>query len=196
MAKESADETADRHLRICGMFGDQVDVVGEHWHAQSPCSDWDARGVLEHVIGFHDVLLLRPLDAKPLRPKADPTGRWNATLEALDRLFMRPGLFDGVVEIPAVGSNRPSQIDAARLLPLLSLDVLVHTWDLAQAAGHQIALDPELCTMFLSGLPVEEAALSGTGMYAPAREVPADSDPQTRLLARLGRNPDWNRSPA
>jgi hypothetical protein len=48
---------------------------------------------LEHVIGFHDVLLLRPLDAKPQRPKGDPVGRWIATVRALDQLFMLPGLF-------------------------------------------------------------------------------------------------------
>ncbi len=191
MANQSGDEIANRHLRICRTFGDEVEVVGENWQSQSPCRDWDARGVLEHVIGFHDVLLLRPLDAKPQRPKDDPPRRWQATLEALDRLFRRPGLFDEVIEVPAVGDSHSSQINAARLVPLLSLDVLVHTWDLARAAGHEIALDPETCTVFLSGFPVENTALSKTGMYEAARQVPADSDPQTKLLARLGRNPDW-----
>ncbi len=193
MANESGDDIANRHLRICRTFGDEVGVVGDQWHAQSPCTDWDARGVLEHVIGFHDMLLLRPFDAKPQRPKDDPTGRWETTLEALDRLFRRPGLFDGVVDVPAVGNNPPSRIDATRLVPLLSLDVLVHTWDLSQAAGHEIVLDPEMCAMFLSGLPTEKTALSKTGMYEPVWEVPADSDSQTKLLALLGRNPDWSR---
>ena len=29
------------------------------WDRPSPCADWDARGVVEHVIGFHEVLVLR-----------------------------------------------------------------------------------------------------------------------------------------
>ncbi len=99
------DDVADRHLRICRSFGDEVKVVGQQWHSQSPCTEWDARGVLEHVIGFHDVLLLRPLDAKPQRPKDDPVGRWTATVQALEDLLRRPGLFDGVVEVPPVGDN-------------------------------------------------------------------------------------------
>ena len=56
-----SDNMADRHRRVCKTFGDQVRAVSDQWQAPSPCSDWNARGVLEHVIGFHDVLLLRPL---------------------------------------------------------------------------------------------------------------------------------------
>lgn len=191
MVVEPGVEIAAQHLRVCRAFGDQVGLVGGHWQSQSPCSDWDARGVLEHVIGFHDVLLLRPLDAKPQRPK-DPVGRWAVTEDALARLFKRPGLFDGVVDVPSVGNNPASRIDAARLVPLLSLDVLVHTWDLARAAGHDVVLDPQLCETSLGELPVEETALSKTGMYEPPWAVPADSDTQSKLLARLGRNPDWS----
>jgi uncharacterized protein (TIGR03086 family) len=184
------DDLAERHLRICQTFGEEVSAVGEHWQSQSPCGEWDARGVLEHVIGFHDVLLLRPMGAKPLRPKDDPVGRWSVTYEALAVLLRRPGLFDGVVDVPAVGNNPRSQIDLIRLVPQLTLDVLIHTWDLARASGHAITLDPELCTTFLEGLPAEEDALERTGMYDHPREVPAGADAQTRLLARLGRDPD------
>jgi uncharacterized protein (TIGR03086 family) len=191
MADES-DDIADRHRRICQTFGGKVDVVGEHWHSQSPCSDWNARGVLEHVIGFHDVLLLRPLGAKPQRPKDDPVGRWRATIEALDLVLSRPGLFDGVIDVPPVGNHPPSKIDAARLVPMLSLEVLIHTWDLARAAGHDITLDPELCRTFLAGLPSDEGTLSKTGMYGSPQDVPAGSHAQTKLLARMGRDPGWS----
>jgi len=188
---DPSDDIADRHLGVCRTFADHVRVVGEHWHSRSPCREWDARGVLEHVIGFHDVLLLRPLGAKPPRPKDDPVGRWTVTLEALDRLFRRPGLFDGAVDVPPVGNDPPTRVDAARLVPMLSLDVLVHTWDLARATGHEVALDPRLCDVFLRDLPTDETALAKTGMYDGPRAAPADSDPQTKLLARLGRDPDW-----
>jgi uncharacterized protein (TIGR03086 family) len=183
---------AERHLRICKTFGNEVSTVGEHWHSQSPCGEWDAREVLEHVIGFHDVLLLRPLGAKPQRPKGDPVGRWSATLEALGSVLSQPGLFDGPVDVPPVGNNPPTQIDAARLVPLLSLDVLVHTWDIGRAARHQVILDPEMCRTFLDGLPSDDAALSKTGMYDSPRNAPDGSDAKAKLLARLGRDPDWS----
>jgi uncharacterized protein (TIGR03086 family) len=187
-----SDDITDRHRQVCKAFGNEVSAVGDHWQAQSPCSEWDARRVLEHVIGFHDVLLLRPLAAKPLRSKGDPAGRWEATFAALDQVLSRPGLFDGVVDVPAVGNNLPSQIDAARIVPLLSLDVLIHTWDLGRAAGHEVILDPDLCRKFLQGLPSDDAVLSRTGMYGGPRPVPVGSDVQVELLARLGRDPDWS----
>jgi len=187
-----SSEMADRHRLVCRTFGAEVSAVGDHWRAQSPCTEWDARGVLEHVIGFHDVLLLRPLEAKPQRPKGDPIGRWAATLKALDQLLGRFDLFDGVVDIPAVGNNPPSQIDASRIVPLLSLDVFVHTWDLGRAAGHEVILDPGLCRMFLERLPPDDAALSRTGMYDSPRSIPDGSDAQTKLLARTGRDPGWS----
>lgn len=188
---DDSDDMADRHRQLCKAFGDEVSAVDDHWQAQSPCSEWDARGVLEHVIGFHDVLLLRPFGANPHRPKGDPVGRWAATFAALDLVLSRPGLFDGVIDVPAVGNNPPSQVDAARIVPLLSLDVLVHTWDLGRAAGHEVTLDPDLCRKFLEGLPSDDAVLSRTGMYDSPRPVPARSDAQAELLARLGRDPDW-----
>jgi uncharacterized protein (TIGR03086 family) len=188
-----ADDIAVRHVQICQTFLDEVRTVGAHWHCQSPCREWDARGVLEHVIGFHDVLLLRPFGAKPRRPKDDPLGRWAATSEALELLLSRPGLCEGVTDVPPVGNNPPSRIDVGRLVPLLSLDLLIHTWDLARAAGHDTTLDPELCRMFLDGLPSDEGALSGTGMYDSPRGVPAGSKPEAKLLARMGRDPGWSR---
>lgn len=188
---DEPNDIADRHRQICKAFGDEVRGVGDRWQAPSPCGEWDARGVLEHVIGFHDVLLLRPLGAKPQRPKGDPVGRWTVTFTALDQLLNRSGLFDGVVDVPAVGNNPPTQIDAARLIPALSLDVLIHTWDLGRASGHEVTLDPDLCRTFLDGLPTNESSLSRTGMYASPQPLPAESDAQAKLLARLGRDPDW-----
>jgi uncharacterized protein (TIGR03086 family) len=188
---DDSDNTADRHRQVCETFGAEVRAVSDHWQAPSPCSDWDARGVLEHVIGFHDVLLLRPLGAKPQRPKDDPVGRWTATFAALDQLLDRPGLLDGVIDVPAIGNNAPSQIDAGRIILALSLDVLIHTWDLGRAAGHEVILAPDLCRRFLDGLPTDESILSRTGLYAGPRPVSDRSDAQANLLARLGRDPNW-----
>ena len=48
---DDSGDFADRHRRVCKIFGDEVSAVGDHWQTRSPCGEWDARGVLEHVIG-------------------------------------------------------------------------------------------------------------------------------------------------
>ncbi|HEY3834225.1 MAG TPA: TIGR03086 family metal-binding protein [Acidimicrobiia bacterium] len=185
---------ATTHLRMCARFGRVVSEVDGRWERPSPCAGWDARAVLEHVIGFHDVLLLRPLDAKPARPQHDPERRWSLTLTALRAVLQRPGLFDGVVEVPALGDLAPTRIDARRLVPALSQDVLVHTWDLARAVGVNDRLDPALCKLFLDALPEDPGALTHTGMYDAPVAIDARAGAQAQLLARLGRDPAWTRA--
>jgi uncharacterized protein (TIGR03086 family) len=186
-------EIAARHLQACERFSAAVAAVDSSggWARPTPCTEWDARGVLEHVIGFHDVLLLRPMDGKPHRPRDDPAARWAVTQDALRELFERPGLFDGPVDVPAIGNNPPTQIDARSLVRVLTQDVLVHSWDLAQAVDADDRLDPELCEQLCERLPADPLALSASGMFNPPVAVPDEADPQTRLLARLGRDPSW-----
>ncbi|HZQ30802.1 MAG TPA: maleylpyruvate isomerase family mycothiol-dependent enzyme [Mycobacterium sp.] len=186
-------DIGELHLAVCCRFGEAVRAAGGKWDRPSPCDAWDARGVLEHVIGFHDVLLLRPLGLKPDRPRDDPKRRWEVTVDGLRAAFGREGLFERDVEIPSVGGNPASRLDARSLVPSLSRDVLVHTWDLARAVGADDQLDPQWCARFLDSLPADSDVLAKSGMFA--RPIPTDlDDVQSRLLARLGRDPLW-RSP-
>lgn len=132
--------------------------------------------MLEHVIGFHDVLLLRPLGLKPDRP-GEPQARWQLTYESLAE---------------ALASREVTQLDAYRLMPNLTRDVLVHTWDLARAVGADDRLDPRWCELCYAGLPTDHDALIASGMFNGPVAVGGDADVQAKLLARLGRNPSWS----
>lgn len=68
-----------------------------------------------------------------------------------------------------------------------NLDVLVHTWDLARAAGLDERLDAEeVHRVFAAVLPID-AMLRSPGACGPKLEPPAGADEQTRFLAFLGR---------
>ncbi len=135
------------------------------------------------------------MGAKPERPRDDPATRWRVTVDALQSLLSRPGLFEGPVDVPAVGSNPATQLDAGPLVVVLTQDVLVHTWDLARSVGADDRLDEDLCALFLERLPHDPAALAASGMFHLPVDASADTDPQTQLLARLGRDPNWRPSP-
>lgn len=70
-------------------------------------------------------------------------------------------------------------------------DVLLHTWDLARAAGLDDALDPLIVPGMLAGLEPIDEMLRASGHYGPAVEVPPGADVQTRLIAFTGRDPNW-----
>lgn len=183
LATDPMEATAGRHRLACRGFGAVVSRVGDRWGNPSPCTEWDARAVLEHVIGFHDVLLLRPLDAKPQRPKDDPVARWQVTETAVSDVI--GGGHDRIVEVP-----EDRAMDLARLLPMLTTDVLAHTWDLARAAGIGADLDIGLCQRSLASVR-DAPAIAASGLYRAAVEVSPDASVEDRLVASLGRDPDW-----
>jgi uncharacterized protein (TIGR03086 family) len=182
----------ERHLAVCRRFGESVRAANGKWDRRSPCDAWDARGVLEHVIGFHDVLLLRPLGLKPDRPHDDPQRRWELTYGQLEKAF-EPGrrLFERVVDIPELPGNPATRLDARAMMPNLTRDVLVHTWDLARTVGADDRLDPQWCELFYAALPSDAGVLSVSGMFDAPVAVADQTDVQSKLLARLGRNPGW-----
>lgn len=164
------------HRRSCDGFTAVVRAADGAWGAPSPCPDWDARSVVEHVIGFHDVLLLRPLGAKPSRPKDDPEARWLLTVEALFPALSSPG---------ALTDERVS------LLGYLTTEVLVHTWDLGRAIGVDVALDERLCGLGLDRALANRSQLAESAMFAGPVPVAEDSPVDQRLLGLFGRDPAW-----
>jgi hypothetical protein len=63
--------------------------------------DWNARALVEHVIGFHDVLLLRPLGAETAGHET--SGRhWSVTVAACGRV--PAGTLRSCGRVPGVGN--------------------------------------------------------------------------------------------
>jgi uncharacterized protein (TIGR03086 family) len=164
------------HRRACDGFSAIVAQGAGHWSSQSPCPEWDARDVVEHVIGFHDELLLAPTATEPARPEDDPVARWALTVSAIDSAEEAPG-----------------DVDLDQLLPVLTSEVLAHTWDLAMAIGIDPNLDPELCAASHDVMRSNEEQMRASGLF-DASITPADhADAAARHIAFLGRDPAWTR---
>jgi uncharacterized protein (TIGR03086 family) len=176
----------DEHRRALAGFTAVVEQVADDaWGRSTPCPAWDARALVEHVIGFHEFLLLRPLGLHARRPRAGAAERWRATEAAIREAHAAPALvepaacFDGA-------SRRP-----AELLDALATDTLVHTWDLARAIGAPARLDRALCARAYDDALGSGAARARSGLFAAPVPVPAEADAQNRLLGLLGRDPAW-----
>ena len=163
------DAWVERHRRAVEGFGRAVATAGEsgRWDAPTPCPDWDARDLVEHVIGFHEVLLLRPLEIKAHRPRDPTPARWDATAKAIDEALEH------------------LTVELREQLPALTNDVLVHTWDLARAVGADEALDEELVECALR--TVQPEAMAKSGMFAAPVPVSPDAAPWVLLLGAYGR---------
>jgi uncharacterized protein (TIGR03086 family) len=181
------DGLIDRHRRACDGFARVTALVPDgRWSSATPCTEWDARAVVEHVIGFHEFLLLRPLGVRAQRPRDDPAARWRATSDALFGALDAPGVLDHATALPGGGQSAPRTMLAA-----LTTDVLVHTWDLAVARGVDPRLDPDLCERALDALGDHDPGGGDGALVGPAIAIAAGAPLTDRLVARYGRDPGW-----
>ena len=151
----------------------------------TPCTDWTVQDLLDHLTGGTGYLATA-LGAEPTDPPIDSTA---SDLEAgiaacLDRMG----------DPAALEHRSPSPLgfewSGLEATAGTSMDVLVHTWDLATATGQDTTLDAAVvaacAAMFLPAMPEGGRA---AGIIGPAVEVGPDASPQDRLLGALGRQP-------
>jgi uncharacterized protein (TIGR03086 family) len=162
------------------------------WHDATPCPDWDVHALLNHVVagnrwvgplvgGATIAEVGNRLDGDQLGHS--PLMAYEASAADADRAFCEEGAMDA----PCAVSYGP--VPGSVYCGHRFIDVLVHGWDLARATGQDTALDPELVAACLEVLEPERELLAASGVFGSPTEPPADADPQTRLLAYLGRTP-------
>jgi uncharacterized protein (TIGR03086 family) len=181
------EPVADRYRRVAAGFTARADRVSD-WEAPSPCEGWTARDVVGHLVEWFPPFLAQgagvTLPAGP-RVTIDPAGAWHALDDGVQAL-----LDDPATDTRHFRHERAGDHPLPDAIGMFFLgDVLVHTWDLARATGQDETLDPVEVASMLDGIQAYDDALRVGGQYGPKVTVRGDADPQTRLLAFLGRHP-------
>jgi uncharacterized protein (TIGR03086 family) len=184
-------DIAELHAQALDATGRIVaGVAADRWHAATPCADWDARALVNHLVsgnrwaaelatgGTIEGVGSR-LDGDLLG--SDPATAYAESATAAAAAFRRPGALDAPCAVSY--GPVPGSIYAGHRF----LDVLVHGWDLAIATGQDYALDPELIQACRQVIEPQLEAFRGAGFLAPEVAVPPDASAQTRFLALLGR---------
>lgn len=162
-------------------------IAGEQWGLPTPCSEWNVRDLVRHVVtgndGFAAALSGEPAPPPPAaEPSSDLANAYRLSTRSLIDAFRQPGALQKVVTVPfgTVGG------DVA--LHLRMTDLLVHGWDLARATGQSIAFPEDVVEQELG---FARAALAdippGRRPFAPPEPVPDNAPAIERLAACLGR---------
>ena len=182
-------DIAERYRRVAGRFTARVNEVPEAaWEHPAPCDGWVARDVVRHLVDWIPAFLTAaggpPL---PVGPSVDddPAGAWAALNAGIQSLLDDPVASATEITHPRDGTHRLDDAIATFFLG----DVVVHTWDLARAAGLDETLDTDVVHDMLVGMEPLDEMLRASGHYGPRVEVAADADEQTRLIAFTGRQP-------
>jgi len=186
-------QIATRFERVSAAFAARVEAVpADAWDRPAPCEGWVARDVVRHLVdwlpgpGF--LLGTFGVETGPIPSvDSDPAAAWEVVRIAIQRALDDPSIATRVEDCGPPG--RLSLEDAVDMT--CTPDVLIHTWDLARAAGLDERLDRDEVHRQLVGIeampPEADEAMRASGHFGPRLVVSDDADEQTRLLAFMGR---------
>jgi len=180
------------HRETTRLFSDLVaGARPDGWDDPAPVEGWRARDVVGHLVEWLPALLEGGSDVRlPVVPSAadDPVAAWREHCAAVQALLDDPETATRTLRNPHIGELPLDQaIDR-----FYTSDVFLHTWDLATATGQDVALDPDRCAGMLAGMEPLDEMLRQSGQYGPRVGVPDDADAQSRLIAFIGRDPEWS----
>jgi uncharacterized protein (TIGR03086 family) len=153
-------------------------ITDEQWDDATPCSEWDVRQVVDHVVSAQSRF-------GPLLGADIPEGAaWSEVRDAMAAALADDSVLSRTVEVPGFGD-----LSGRQILEICTYDLLIHTWDLARAIGADDTLPPEVvaaCHRWLQGLPQE---ILRSGRFSDPVDLEAEADEQARMLAFAGRKP-------
>jgi uncharacterized protein (TIGR03086 family) len=163
------------------------------WRRSTPCSEWDVRALVNHVVGgcVRHQMLLRGAQTREVEATravdhlgADPVAAFAAAADAVVNCFCEDGALERVVH-HAAGDRTGRELLSMRIL-----DSAVHAWDLARAIGADETLDNDVVAFVLGYTADLDLGPRQRAFAPPHSDVPRNASPRDRLLHQLGRHPN------
>ncbi|MFB7848547.1 TIGR03086 family metal-binding protein [Streptomyces sp. NPDC056053] len=192
MTSVSADEILERHGEALRLFTDRVHAVrDDQWSASTPCTEWTVRDLVTHLTAEQLWVPSLVTEGRTVAQVGDafdgdvlgddPVAAWDRAAAGAREAFGAPGALDRTVNLSY--GDTPADAYCAQMVT----DAVVHAWDLSRAIGADERLPAPLVGFARREVGPYAKDLSGSGLFAPPVGTPADADPQTELLALLGR---------
>jgi uncharacterized protein (TIGR03086 family) len=160
-----------------------VNVRSDQLSSPTPCSEWDVKALIAHVIAGNQRVVERAGgQVSPLPEDFGAAHRVSA--QEAQETFAEPEALSRAYQLPI------GEIPGSTFIELRTSDLLTHAWDLAVATGQSTDLDPELADYVVA---FSKKMMSRPGLRGDGRpygeEQPSDNQrsPADRVAALLGR---------
>ena len=199
MSSWSNIDLLDAFLRAQRAFGDRVHAIREdQWGAPTPDDEWNVTDLVRHVVEEHRwaAPLLHGHDLESAGKIVEGSRRlpteggvganvaeeWDEAATESANAFIEDGALGRSVAL----SRGPTP--AADYAQEMTLDLVVHGWDLQKAIGYSGEFPEDIVT---TAYEVAQGFgdLSGTGLFHPPVQVDDNAPMIDKLVALTGRDP-------
>lgn len=180
-----------------------VDIVNEvtpdRLGLPTPCAEWDLGQLIAHMIGQNLGFAAAARGERngveafaPVPVTGDPSGRHADSAAQLTEAFAAPGFEQRELWLAEIrgGGFYPAQTAVGFHL----VDSVAHGWDTARALDLPVSFDDEVLEAALVislAIPDGPAREQPGAPFRPSVRVSAGTDLFGRVLALLGRSPEW-----
>ena len=167
-------------------------VRPDQWSSQSPCTEWDARAVGNHLMGgalmVSSGVAGKEMDMSTLGGDLlgdNPAATYRkAADDAIAAFRADPSVLGRPVKMPF------GEMPGAMVAGLFTADHFTHAWDLAKATAQDTNLDPELAAGVLAATrQMISADMRRPGRFGPEVPAGAGASAADQVAAFLGRQP-------
>lgn len=170
-------------------WGCVKEVRQEHLSNKTPCTEWDLRALLNHMV---NELLWIPemLDGKTIADVGDkfdgdllgddPVAAWKAAADAARQAIEAT---DPTTLVHLSYGDHPAE----RYIAEVGADILIHGWDVGQAIQCSQIFETDVAQAVYDQLAPHIQEYRDAGVIAEPINVSDNADIQTRLLAICGR---------
>jgi len=187
--------TTEIYRRAVEEFGRRVEgVEDDQWSNTTPCTDWDVRDLVNHVIS-EDKWVVPLLAGQTIEEVGDrydgdllgddPQGSWKETRSDVIEATSDDAVLGRTVSL----SRGPTSADI--YLKEVAADNVIHAWDLAMGTAGDSSMDPELAEFAYEFYKPQAELWRQFGAFGAEVPVSMDADRPTKLLGMVGRRADW-----
>jgi uncharacterized protein (TIGR03086 family) len=167
-------------------------VRPEQHDGPTPCSAWNVRALMNHLVGGNRFFAARARGEQPELSvltsdhvgDGEPAAVYDESAQEALAAWRTPGAVDRTATLPSGGAG-------PKVINMHLMDVFVHGWDLATATGQDRSLDRDVGQVLYErwhGTVAAEVRGEG-GIFGQEVAVPPDAPVADRLAAYLGRRP-------
>ncbi|WP_055590003.1 TIGR03086 family metal-binding protein [Streptacidiphilus griseoplanus] len=178
-------------------------ATGDQWDLPTPCTGWTLRDLVSHMTGQHLGFAAAATDGGPdgadlavwrPRPLGDrPHDAYEASCGQVLAAFAAAGVPRRTFPLPEI--HPTFAFPPTTAIGFHFLDYVVHSWDAAAALGVAVDLPAGALQAALDVarlIPDDERRRTPDAQIGPPLPVPADAPLLDRLLALVGRDPQWS----